>query len=528
MGFPLTRDDFPASIAPMTARELPEIKKKLGGSEFSPISARENYARLSGQIVFLTGHQYAHDRQGRAYTRQEWEDVMHKCLSHLNDELMLGLSKEALDVLTLCYTVLTETPRYGGDPVIGRKEGENTGVHSLHTMLQAQYIYQKALEENQWLADDVDFFRNFQLTCLLLSVHDLGELLGEAGSLAAVADKGTFAVKDKTEFERGVFNFAVRLAVQTVTDKRPTHEFYDRIDAVRSLMNVQNKGTEKTDEQLAAELARHMKENIRLNYNGEKLFGFLKQAWEWVEEPAHSKSPFLGHLAAVCERMQGTRHLNRQMADSPRSLVHGTDGRDHMIRVARLTDSQRILVNADYVEGKLGFLCDAVDKRSPCEKTLAEQTAKRVYETMKSYLISMPDAFFRAPVKETRLHNDGTPFTPSEAEARQAEIKIAESVAQYEAGELQKIFSDVCLVTGRTALTNQQASALYQRAIDRKYLPRVIDQGGKKTAEILIHALPDRLTGLIRMPKEDEERITAQIEAMIPAEMKPVPKPPNP
>ncbi len=518
MAFPLTRDDFPVAITPVSARDLPELNKKLGRSETSPMSARENYARLSGQIVILAGHEHAHDRDGRPYTRQEWEDVMHKCLSHLNNELMLGLSKDALEVLTLCYTALTETPRYGGDPVIGRIEGESTGVHSLHTMLQAQYVYQKALEENPHLSDDVDFFRNFQMTCLLLSVHDLGEILGEAGSLAAVADKGTFAVKDKTEFERGVFNFAVRLAVQVITDKKPKSEFYDRIDAVKSLMSVQNMGTEKSDEDLAAELARHMQEKIKLNYNGEKLFGFLRQAWEWVEEPAHSKSPFLSHLAAVCERMQGTRHINRQMANSPRSLVHGSDGRDHLVRVARLTPSYRIRVNADYVEGRLGFLCDAANLKEPREKILAEQAAARVYETMKGFLVSMPDAFFRAAIRETRLHNDGTAFTPQETQARQAEIKIAEAVARYEEGELKKILTGAfSLVTGRTALTNEQATALYQRAIDRKYLPRVIDNKG----EILIRAMPVRLTSMPDLPEPDEKRIAAQIATLIPLEMKP-------
>lgn len=521
MGFPLTRDDFPEHITPVMGDKLPELKQKLAGGAANSLNARENYVRLSSQIAFLTGHEFARDRQGRSYTRQEWEDVMHKCLSHLNDELMLGLDDAAVEAMTLCYTVLTEATRFGGDPVIGRRNGESTGVHSLHTMLQAQYIYQKALEENPPLSDDADFFRNFQMTCLMLAVHDLGELLGEAGSLAAAADAGNLAVKDKAAFERSVFDFAVRLAVQTVTDKKPKNEFYDRIDAVKSVMKVQNQGAFKTDEQLTAELAELMQSEIKLNNAGRGLFDFLKNAWEWIEEPGHSKYPFLGYLASACERIQGTRHLNRQLAESPGSPLKSDDGSIQIVRTSTLSPGYRIIANAQYVEGKLSSICESADKGLLRERALAEQAAARIYDTQMGLFRNMPQAFFRDPAyakQETRLHNDGTPYTLEEVAKRKDEIALAGRVAEVEAGaigsilrrkgKLREDFNESVLLTGRIAVTKQQVLALYQRAIDTKYLPAMNIIDGKKRSEILIVDLPERLTG-VRALTESEHKKTA-------------------
>lgn len=514
MGFPLTRDDFPAHIAPVMADKLPELKRHFAGGGAHFYNARENYIRLSSQIAFLTGNEYARDRQGRHYTRQEWEDVMHKCLTHLNDELMLGLDDTALEVFTLCYTMLAEATRFGGDPIIVREHGESTGVHSLHTMLQAQYIYQSAQEENPELAGDIDFFRNFQMTCLMLSMHDFGEVLGEAGSLAMAADAGNWAVKDKAAFERSVFDFAVRLAVQVVTDKRPREEFYNRVDAVKRMMKIQNQGLNKTDAELAAELADNLNEKIHLSNSGETLFQFLKKTWEWVEEPEKSAYPFLGYLATNCERMQGTRHLVRHLAESPGSPVELEDGNIGLIKTVSLSPGYRITANAQYVEGKLGLMCAAMDPAIHTrEYAIARQTVRRAYETQVDLFRYMPAAFFtgKAPISETRLHNDGTPFTVPEVSSRKKEIRLAADIATMEAGMLTSSFNESSLAIGRTAVTMEQVVGLYRRAIETKYLPFMIEADGKKRGEILVI---DRPRWLTNQPVPTPEKISVIEESV--------------
>ncbi len=522
MKLPLKRDDFPQGIRAVTAADLPALNARLNpGRDGNSTDIR--YARLSGQLAFLTGHEYAHDREGRPYTRQEWEDVFHKCLSHLNDELLLGLDDEVINVLTLCYTVLQETVRYGDDPMIGSVQGENTAVHSLHTLPQALYVYQSALEEYPALARDADFFRNFQMTCLLMAVHDLGEMLGEAGSVSNAAEAGTFKVKDKTEYERMVFNFGVRLAIQTVTEKKDKKEFYKAVDAVKALTNVQNRGMIMSDEQMAHELASHLKDEISLRPRGEKLFSFLRSSWEWIEAPEKSPHPFLGYLATVCERIQGTRHLNRHVKNTFSPVKKGSNV--ILMTTSSLIPSYRTMTDAEYEEGRLGHLCAAVDRGSLAELAVAEKAVARTYRTRIGFMINTAKAFFLDPsIEETRLHKDGTPYTLEEAKKRTREIALAGRIARLEGGalrfyaqqQLAGSFNAKALYTGWTAMTSSQAVSMYERAIRTKYLPALIDRGdGRMVGEVLSRDRPAALTGAPDFPLQEKENVEHAVRQIL-------------
>jgi hypothetical protein len=493
--------EFPDVIQPVTAANFPELWETFGINK-ARNSAEIQYERLSAQIAFVTGHEHAVDEGGYPYSREEWKRYLHKCLNHLNKELRLGMAPQMIDVLTLCYTALQESPRYGGDPVIEARKGENTAVHSLHTFLQALRIYQKAIESKPELSQNIDFFRSFQSTCLMMAVHDLGEIFGEAGSLAQVANAGDFAVKDKSAYERMAFNFGVRLAVQTVIDKAGSEkEFFDKIDLIKAATNIQNQGVNKTDQQLVSEVSHLLTGEIPLSRRAAKLFGFLQDHWDWVEHPKASRNPFLGYLAATCERVQGTRHLNRMVkgANSPVALE---DGRIEMVPTHSLMPGYRMLINGDYTEGHLGFMAEAIEPESPHEDILARQSTAWVYEAMRDLIKAGPVAFFTDPsVREYKLHDDGSAFSPPEVKKRLDEIDIARKLAMLEGEEitrqsaLQDAFSQSALPIGKMAMTREQTVALYQRAIDRFFLPGIIDTAtGKKRSETLIRDRPSALT----------------------------------
>ena len=500
--------DFPAEIRPITAREIGDLYQAFGVNNRKRMNAEVRYERLSAQIAMLTGHEHTQDRHGNPYSRAEWQEAIHKSLRHLNEELKLGMDPQVINVLTLCYTALQESPRYSGDPVIESKKGENTAVHSLHTMLQAFRVYQKTLEAKPELSHNIEFFRSFQMTCLMMAVHDLGEMLGEAGSLAQVASTGNWGVKDKSDYERMVFNFGVREAIHIVIDKGGTEEdFFEKIDAIRAGSNIQNQGVTKTDSEMVSEVGKLMKSDVRLSARGRKLFDFLHTAWETVEDPKNSANPFLGFLAANCERVQGTRHINRMLATSKSPYVNDR-GDIGLITTHSLTPGYRLLTNSDYSEGHLGKMCASIDPSSPFEKNLAEQAAAWVYETVADFYRSGPEAFFiDGSFKESRLHNDGSAFTPQEVKKRLAEIERAKIVAGSEKSEIIKgtkdnaltsLFQQNVIPLGRAAVLREDVVAMYERAIEARFLPGVVEKDGKSRSMILVRDMPVELVTFSR------------------------------
>lgn len=483
--------DFPDTITPVTAAKLPEIHEAFGLKDGRRYSAEIRYERMSSRIAGWTGHEHTEDRHGHPFSRAEWLESIHKSLSYLNTELVLGFDKQMIEVLTLCYGALQESPRYSGDAVIEAKKGENTAVHSLHTMLQAFRVYQKALDAKPELANNIDFFKSFQRTCLMMAVHDLGEMLGEAGSLAQVANTGNWGVKDKAAYERMVFNFGVRLAIKTVIDKQGTEaDFFKKIDSIRMASNIQNQGASKSDQQMVTEVGAHLGDEIHLSARGRKLFQFIYNAWECVEEPQHSDNPYLGYLAAICERVQGTRHINRMLvtSKSPHDLGNGQMG---MIMTHKLSPGYRMFTNADYSEGHLGWLNHYTDPQSPYEKVLAQQAIAWSYETVRNFYAMGPEAFYIDPAlqaKDLKLHDDGSAFTPDEVKIRLSQIETAKKIALLERGDISNqlqqpslcdTFSAAVIPFGAQAVLRDDIVRMYDKAIEQKFMPGIQNESGQ-------------------------------------------------
>lgn len=505
--------DFPDVIRPVTAGQLGELYTAFGLNGGRAYSAEVRYERLSSRIAGWTGYEHTHDRHGRPFNRAEWHENVHRSLDYLNRELALGMDRQFVDVLSLCYLALQESPRYCGDAAIEPVRGENTAVHSIHTILQAFRVFQKTLEEKPELKKNLAFFQSFQMTCLMMAVHDLGEMLGEAGSLAQVANTGNWAVKDKSAYERAVFSHGVRLAISAVIDKTMSEaDFMRRIDTIRAGSNIQNQGLNKSDSDMVREVSAHMGDDVPLSARGRKLFGFMSHLWEMVEDPGHSDNPFLGYLAAVCERTQGTRHINRMVETAKSPHLH-EDGRLEMIPTHSLMNGKRMVTNALYTEGHLGPMCHAIDPASPFQKDIARQAVAWAYEAVAGFFSMGPEAFFTdARFPETAYHADGSPLAPEEVAMRRHEITVARTIAEAEckailsghgggrdAGEgLCGSFAAAACPIGRVAVLRQPVLEMYRRAIAQGYLPGMVEAGGKSRSEVLILDTPAALVGVGR------------------------------
>lgn len=489
---------FPAGIHEIQESDVPRLLAAL--TDHGRYDAETTYVRLSNALVAQTGYQNAVGRDGKPYTRAQWEDVLHKSLSYLNRELSLGMDREVLDVMALCYATLSGATRFGNESLISREAGENTAVHSLHTFLQAQIIYQKALEESPELKKDVQFFRNFQATCLMMAVHDFGEMLGEACSLAQAMHAGSLDYKDKSAYERAVFNTAVRCAVSTVTSGLPKEKFYEEIDRLRGGVNVADNGHLRSDEDLTSNLGVHAAEPYPLNDKGEELFNFLLAAWDAIEKPSSSPMPFVGNVAGTCERIQGSRHFNRHMPTSQCTITN-PDGTTATVLMANLTPAVRMIANAEYTEGKLAALCASTDESILRETAVRDQALVRAYETQRDFFKNMSEAFFRLPIfTETRLPADGSPYDLQTANRRRDEIALARDVAEREfnhvldsaakTGGLTGEFNCHSVDTGYSAVKAAEAVELYQYAANTRFKPSMVRVNGRETGQILIRDLP--------------------------------------
>lgn len=537
---------FPDVIKAFNPADIANYQKVFLSHTGEILDTKQAYDRHTSSIAMLTGHENAINRSGRPYNRSEWEEALGRSWRYLNQNLNLGFSDEMLEVVTLCYTALKSASRFGNDPAIEPVKGENTAVHSTHTLLQSFYVHAQALHEEPALANDPVFFQHFQMSCILLMVHDFGEQLGEPGSLADADHHKTMDAKDKYEFEKTVFDYTVRLAIKTVFERKDSKYFYDILDAVKDQVSIQNAAHSKSDESMTQELIaafenlpadllgvfddepKHIKtsKDIKLPERGQGLFNFLKKSWEWVETPDQSPLPFLGYFSGMCERIQGTRHINRHFLTA-QSQVIDDQGRSSSIPTVRLMPSSRFVSNARYCESRAAFLCDAANPQNVLQKTLTDQVLTRNNTTIAELLENMPEAFFLdSSIKELAFHTDGSAFSARETAQRQREIQLAYKIAEMEekarcddADGLPQTFNKHSYALGgenRIAIKREHAVAFYREAIAQRYWPKlIIGTHGKKTPEILILSRPKELCGDDIPLGENQKTTKATIDQML-------------
>lgn len=489
------------------------------------------HERLTATIVAWTGYEYTEN-----YTTADWEEAMEKSLHYLNDTLGLGFSEEIIQIKALCYTALSAVTRYGGDAVIEPVKGENTGVHSLHTMVKAFQIYREALLKNPGLKYDWEFFANFQKTCAVLSVHDFGEGISEPGSLAQEANHNI--AKDKPAFERAVLVYMVNKAIQTVLGGKPHQEFHDYLAEVRAkTASFVDDAFFSEDETIEELLRKTLGEPPKLNRKGQKILSLFTELWDITEFQGADRSKytnepytipgnlaFIGGVATLCEKAQGTAHINRHGDRS--SVLHKGTKPAVKIPTASLMPGYRMITNAAYCESGLGDLFKVTN--SCMEMVIAKEAQNLIYRSVLDFFAQGPEAFFHNPdYRELAMNPDGTPYTEEQIKIRLAQIDVArrfvheeeEAKARDDVTYLSRIFNKASLPGSEYVTSRKQAITMYEKALAEDYVP--------KPGEVLLADQPEALCGkkATKGPELGKFHKTALPKAKEVVEMKPAPAP---
>ncbi|MDX1975371.1 MAG: hypothetical protein SFT92_06810 [Rickettsiales bacterium] len=351
----------------------------------------KEYTALTRKIVKLTGHEYIGTKD-TLISRPEREARYRKALELVNNQLQLGMDDKDLRIMTLAYVALSEVSRFGGEPLMdSERYGENTATHSIHTPLRMHKILRKALQRmNAKESEESQHLR--QMTGLCLLMHDLGEAIGEPGSLAQESTQKGFK-KDKPAIEAVVMDFILRLATHAVEADDP-QAFYSRLDQIK-MKDMHQRASVSSNEELLATVRDKLGEAPSISADGEARVELFSDLWNVVEHPnktperfAAEPTAFISLLASMNEHAQGTGHFvkfnHKDREYDPNSQVRPT----------WLAQSVRVMKNASYTEGELGHLY--AQAKTPLEKAVAIEAKKEAYTKMIDVLRWGPGAVDRA------------------------------------------------------------------------------------------------------------------------------------
>jgi len=354
----------------------------------------KSYEQHTQELVKLTGFEHITNLQGELIPRNERKQNFEKALTMLNKDLCLGMGAFDLKVMTLLYTALSEVPRYQGDIHIYPVKGENTGTHSIHSILRGNKMIDAAEVEESW---EVAAIR--QKLCLTLMVHDFGELLGEPACLAVAWGNST--KKDKVESERKIKNYGLRWAAQAVFHNDDSLLF-DKIQKVKEQVAVNDQAEQ--DEDLLEKLDGVLGNISELNSQLEERMAFYANLWEVAETKGKTataignNTEFIGLLAAFSEHAQGTGHLLR-FVDNGEERTE-----PHTLPLA-FTNSDRMVGGEYYIESEIGDLFDKAQTDS--ERKIAKATRDESYRLAIEHLEIGPKVVDRkhTPGKEPKAQD---------------------------------------------------------------------------------------------------------------------------
>lgn len=412
------------------------------------------YSSNTQTIVSYTGHEVAHPDYNGA-------------VAFLNR--LMALKMDAVDerLVGLLLRGLHDTPRFGGDPSMPARLGENSAAHSCQSTVLLKDVFDAAQLRTQ--ANDTSFTPLFQpdgstaypeiiplrqVAGLATLVHDCGEMLGEFNTVyqrssenAAVSNES----HNKALLEREIYKFSVSLAMLAI--ERGTPElFLTRIHQLREELQIQREGVPQGDAVPVEHIASiiHASDTFReLSDSGQAKVREWLEIWDIGEfkgeadiaalenDPAFAYTPrvkdvnipFLGNLVKSNEHNQGSRHLLHFAADDIHRLglvmEHTPLGfSDAGIRAKMF----------DYNEKELPLLYRTA--QTPVEYALADANTARVYETMldctkRIPVLSQPiDRSSLKPAADARIQELATAFPDDAASlASRAELTMKAGLA---------------------------------------------------------------------------------------------------
>ena len=229
----------------------------------------------------------------------------------LNEELRLNLPRHDEQALGLMLTALSQAHRFGEDPYIERRRGENSAVHSVHTAILMNEVFRRAgLFDEKHQSQEVDAMRvDCTLACL---IHDMGEALGEFNSLSQRVQEDHR--EEDSDIERKVFETVLRLAFDAVSKgPRAQVKFLERMDSLRRDAGILATSDQVDPEQIAASLEKFKVGKLEDKY--EQSIELFMNLFDMVELRGDSglddRMLYRGYVVKAIEHTQGTRHLIR-------------------------------------------------------------------------------------------------------------------------------------------------------------------------------------------------------------------------
>lgn len=428
--------------------------------EHTPGQTDAEYLRLTHHLVTLTGHEHIMDAKGTLIPRAKREQNYQDAVEYINRHLKLGLEEKDIKMLTLVYTALSEVPRFGGDVHMEPIKGENTGTHSLHTPIQAHRIISRALDK-MGRADDRESVLLRQLTGLCLMPHDLGETLGEPGSLAQEVNHAhTGFKKDKPAAERLVLNAMLRLAAHAI-EKDDLELFYKRVDQLRD-PKLSDKAIASSSDEFLDMICKKLGTPPEISMDGEGRVAILRDFWRMQEErefvpdrfqgDAQLNGKFVSLLASLCEHVQGTAHFIKFCTKS-------TDPAGKQFPLS-LAQGARMMANFKYTESEVGLLF--ANAKTDLEKAVATEAKREVYRRVVELIKLGP------PVVNRHATNLNERLPSDALRAEEIKLLMRQSVAE---GKLQALGGNTMAI--RNIETRERLVAIYEWARDHdEFIPK--------------------------------------------------------
>lgn len=432
-------------------------------------SPDDEYWNLTYQLVALTGHEQAFEEAGGLKPRAEREANYRKAVGVVNRNLKLGFDETDVEILTLVYTALSEVTRFGGNEHIAPEKAENTGTHSIHTPLWANLIIRRALERlGQEENRESVVMRQLAGMCLL--PHDLGESLGEPGSLAQESKIAGFQ-KDKPAAEKLIANAILRLAAHAV-ERGDYRLFYQRLDEMK-IPDIETTAPAQSNEEFLAQVKEKLGVPPQIGVENEGRVATFMDFWVMQEHAGHVPARFQGEtsihedflsaFSSFSEHQQGEGHILvfLQKQDEPeRGLVSWSK-----------VNSFRQMKNLKYNEGEVGDLFAAA--KTPLEKAIAVEAKREAYAKSIEFLREGAAAVNREAAMDSEL--------PADNLGREAEIAELARRSAAE-GQMQQFTGTGQAI--RTVETKERLIAMYEWARDNDdFIP--------KPGQILIYDPPE-------------------------------------
>jgi hypothetical protein len=389
------------------------------------------YHEATKYVSALVGHEcLPQDRAAR-------EANYRGALDYVNSFCDLGLEKADVDLFGLYFTALSDSHRFGSDPVMELVQGENPATHSLQAVCLKQRMFDDAAQttpmqkatsilnqagKHSKQGIQLQRLQHSQMTGLAVLMHDMGEVLGEfTTAVQRMNDKN---LKEDPRAEQTIFRYILRMAlVAQATGDRDG--FLRRVNELKQQVKLEKEdgsagGIPKSSEYLE----QFLQPPITLSSEQESQFEKLAAIWDMAEgfhHPLHDvwekqgiNVGFVGQLTKSIDHVQGTRHLVRHARKGSIAEIpnYGAD----RIDIAHINQN-RAVGNMRYCEAEAGPMFDKLKPGQIALESVARQQIASIYRTMSDLMdVSPPVALgYQLNAAHNAVVNPASP--PAEPES---------------------------------------------------------------------------------------------------------------